>query len=297
MSDTINDSTIQRYLPIQQLLDQLNRRKEPSVEVVPGSPTPQGNIIVFPGSFNPPTNAHLAMLEQARVFGEQHGGALVYAALSTHITDKEQVQRPLLLERAALLQSIVSRYLRESGVLLLNRGLYVEQAEAIRAAFPGVAKLYFLVGFDKIVQIFDPRYYNDRDSALRELFALADVLVAPRAGAGERDLENLLAKPENRPFAQHVHALPLDTAYRDISSTRIRQDFEDHQQDVPPEVRDFIRESHAYESPQRLPDGTVLDRYGERARELEQLLNTERAGTSGDSSQSAPRPPQSGDSG
>ena len=297
MADIIDQQTLQRYLLIQQLLDQLSLWKEPSALVVPGSPVPQGNIIVFPGSFNPPTNAHLALLRQARAFGEKHGGAFVYAALSTHITDKEQVQRPLLLERVALLQTVISRRLREGGVLLLNRGLYVEQAEALRSTFPGVANLYFLVGFDKIVQIFDPRYYDDRDRALRDLFSLADILVAPRAGASEGDVEMLLAKSENVSFARHVHGLPLDTTYRDISSTRIRQDFQDHQEEVPPEVRVYIHESHAYEPPQPLPNGAVLDRYGERVQRLERLLKTARAGTPGDSFQSVPRPPRSIDNG
>ena len=38
-----------------------------------------------------------------------------------------------------------------------------------------------IYGYDKVVQIFDPRYYDDRDAALDRLFALSSLLVAPRA--------------------------------------------------------------------------------------------------------------------
>src|SRR6266480_6708318 len=91
--------TIQRFKRIQILLDQLDPQAPSRALVVPDSPTPEGKIIVFPGSFNPPTFAHLALLKQAWQFARVHGPMYIYAAISTQITDKERVQRPLLLDR------------------------------------------------------------------------------------------------------------------------------------------------------------------------------------------------------
>jgi nicotinamide-nucleotide adenylyltransferase len=264
--------TIQRFKRLQALLDQLDPGAPPQALIVPGSPTPEGNIIVFPGSFNPPTTAHLALLKQARQFAHSHGFAHLYAAISKRTTDKENVERPLLLDRIILLDTVLRHHVRHTGIMLLNRGLYVEQAEGVRASFPQVKKLYFLIGFDKIVQIFDPHYYKDRDAALHELFALAELLVAPRGGAGAAELTQLLDQPENQQFAQYVHALPLSAAYQNISSTRIRQGFEAHEQEVPPEVRRFIRETHAYMPPQEQADGSKIDYYGERMRAIEEAL-------------------------
>jgi nicotinamide-nucleotide adenylyltransferase len=266
--------TIQRFKQIQSLLDQLDPQAPPQALVVPGSPTPEGKIIVFPGSFNPPTLAHLALLKQAWQFARVHGFMHIYAALSTHITDKERVQRPLLLERINLLESVLRNHVRHTGIMLFNRGLYVEQAEAIHRAFPQVSMLYFLIGFDKIVQIFDPHYYKDRDQALHELFELADFLVAPRGEAGPEVLSMLLDRPENRPYAGHIHALPLSGAYRNISSTRIRQSPVAYEQEVPTEVLRFIRETHVYEPPLELQDGTKIDQYGERMRAIESALKS-----------------------
>src|SRR5215469_11306510 len=93
----ISAYTLQRYRRIQTLLNQLDPQAPSQALVLPSSPTPEETIIVFPGSFNPPTNAHLAMLKQAWQFARLHGPMNVYAALSRHITDKERVQRPLLL--------------------------------------------------------------------------------------------------------------------------------------------------------------------------------------------------------
>ena len=264
--------TTQRFKRVQALLDQLDPEAPPQALVLPGSPVPEGKIIVFPGSFNPPTTAHLALLKQAWQFAREHGPMHIYAAISTHITDKERVQRPLLLDRILLLETVLRHHVRHTGIMLFNRGLYVEQAEAVHNAFPQVMKLYFLIGFDKIVQIFDARYYKDRDVALHELFALAEFLVAPRREAGSAALTRLLDQPENRQFARHIHMLPLSAAYRDISSTRIRQDLAAHEQEVPPEVRRFIRETHAYEPPLKLPGSSEIDVYGERIRAIEAVL-------------------------
>src|SRR5579884_4330272 len=103
-------NTIERFKRVQTLLEQLNPEAAPQALLVPGSPIPRGNVIVFPGSFNPPTNAHLALLKQARHYGREHGGMHVYAAISKHTTDKENVQRPLLVDRVLLLEEIMQRY-------------------------------------------------------------------------------------------------------------------------------------------------------------------------------------------
>ena len=282
MNQYLYDSqdTIQQLKQIQALLDQLDPEAKPQALIVPGSPQPRGTIIVFPGSFNPPTIAHLALLKQAREFAlhqalpetNRSKTVLVYAAISRHIVDKEHVERPLMLDRIMLLQIILQRHLPGAGIMLFNRGLYVEQAEAVHTSFPEVERLFFLIGFDKIVQILDPRYYDNRDAALNELFKLAELLVAPRGGADADDLTDLLRQAQNQPFAQYIHALPFDPAYRDISSTRIRQQADEYSHDVPKEVQRFIRETHVYEPPVRQADGTEIDYYGERVKALEALL-------------------------
>ena len=282
MSVSIHASarTIQRFKQVQTLLEQLDPEAPPQALVVPGSPVPRGITIVFPGSFNPPTKAHLALLKQARNFahlhplapGQERQPIHLYAAISKHTIDKESVQRPLLLDRVMLLDAVLHRHLRHTGILLFNRGLYVEEAQAVRATFPEVTRLFFLIGFDKIVQILDPRYYENRDAALHELFELAELLVAPRGEAGVDALKALLGQPANQQFASHIHALPFSPAYRAISSTSIRQNPDAHLDEVPPEVQRFIQETHAYAAPQRLADGTQIDYYGERVKLLETLL-------------------------
>jgi nicotinamide-nucleotide adenylyltransferase len=266
--------TIQRFERIQFQLDQLEPEAPSQALVVPGSPIPERNIVVFPGSFNPPTAAHIALLQQAWQFARVHGLMRIYAALSTHITDKERVQRPLLLDRINLLETVLSKHVRHTGIMLFNRGLYVEQAEAVHRAFPQVTTLYFLIGFDKIVQIFDPHYYQDRDAALDELFELADFFVAPRGEGGPEVLGMLLDRPENRRYAGHVHNFSMNATYRDISSTRIREGVASHEMEIPSEVRRFIRETHVYEPPLEREDGSQIDQYGERIKVIESTLKS-----------------------
>ncbi len=289
--------TIHHFQQVQRLLDQLEPERQPEALIVPKSPVPRGEIIVFPGSFNPPTTAHLALMKQARQTAlhrseRSHRGnqtVQLFAAMSKLTVDKEHVERPLMLDRVILLNDLLERRLPHTGVMLFNRGLYVEQAEAVHRCFPRVKRLYFLIGYDKIVQILDPHYYADRDAALRDLFALAELLVAPRADFGPQALNELLQKPENQPFAQYIHPLPFTNAYRNVSSTHIRQHSSTYVHDVPHEVRRFMRKTRAYAPPLRLADGTEVDYYGERVKALQALLRNAAGEKSAYSSQSVSR--------
>jgi nicotinic acid mononucleotide adenylyltransferase len=272
----LSEETLQHFRHIQAELDQLDPAAEPQVHIVPDSPQPQGGVIVFAGSFNPPTNAHLGMLQQAQQYAQQHEAMQVYAALSKQTVDKESVERPLLLDRVMLLDDVLRQHLPHTGVLLFNRGLYVEQAQALHNAFPLVQRILFLMGFDKIVQIFDPHYYTDRDTALNQLFALAELLVAPRGNGGQNEIRALLQQPHNARFAPYVHILPFTNTYRNISSTRIRQGIPEAMQDVPEEVRRFIRETHVYAHPLQQPNQQGIDYYQERVNRLQALLRSTR---------------------
>ena len=268
----ISQRAVQNLKRIQCQLDRLQPGAAPKALVVPGSPQPRENILVFSGSFNPPTTAHLALLKQAQRFARQHEPMSLYVAFSTHTTDKEAVERPLLLDRVMLLKRLLHTRLPHAGILLLNRGLYIEQAEAIHTSFSHVRRIFFLMGFDKIVQILDPHYYDDRDRALLALFKLATLLVAPRGSAGEQELADLLRQPENKRFAGFIQSLPFDPAYRAISSTHVRQEGNKALHNVPQEVRQFIRETRAYAPPVRRSGGSIVDCYEERVKYLSKLV-------------------------
>ena len=131
-------------------------------------PTAERRIAILPGSFNPLHQGHAALAAAALA---TNAATEVWLGLARVTVDKEQIAGTLLEDRLVALQHFVQDQPRY-GVLLFNRGLYVDQALAAHARWPDLDTLLFLVGYDKIVQIFDPRYYDDRDAALRKLFSL-----------------------------------------------------------------------------------------------------------------------------
>jgi len=47
---------------------------------------------------------------------------------------------------------------------------------------------------DKVMQIFDPRYYQDRDTALKGLFTEVQLIAGSRGPLGEKELKEFLSK-------------------------------------------------------------------------------------------------------
>jgi nicotinamide-nucleotide adenylyltransferase len=253
-------------LTLHDALDALDPGGPPAARVLwpPGDPPSAGRAGVLAGSFNPPTLAHTALLEHAR---HEQGVAHAWFLLSKHIVDKERVTGVIMEDRLLLL-TLIAQSRAGFGVVLTNRGLYVDQALALRSVLGPAVEIIFVVGYDKIVQIFDPRYYTDREAALAQLFALASFLAAPRAGYTLDDLQHFLSRPENRRFAEGVRPLGFEQSLLTVSSTQVRALVAaggDYRPYVPREVAAFIEETGAYAGPRRLAGGDRVDAYAVRA--------------------------------
>jgi nicotinamide-nucleotide adenylyltransferase len=234
-------------------------------------------LLILTGSYNPPTSAHLALAEAGLQAIPQ---ASLFLALGTTIINKEQTERATLLDRLLLLD-LIARRSGQMGIFLTNQGLYVEQAKAARAAFPRASEIVFVVGFDKLEQIFDPRYYQHRDAALKDLFALARFLVAPRANHEAADVASLLSQPGNQEFQGFVRVLPFAADFRGVSSSQVRAAFQAAPPDLPPvslaallppEALAFASETGCYSPTELLADGEPIDRYGLRVALIDRAL-------------------------
>lgn len=234
------------------MLTFLDAEGPPAARLLAGAAPRGARLAVMSGSFNPPTRAHVGLAHAALAGGDVD--RLLFA-LAVRTIDKERIIGAPLAERCALLASLVAEEPR-FGAVACNRGLYLDQAIAIGAAF-APRDLAFVAGFDKIVQILDPKYYADRAAALHHLFTLARFLVAPRDGAGAAELALLFAQPENRPYAERVRFLPLSALEgreQRLSATLVRAALargEDVAWAVPPAILPALRRTDAYRT---LPD-------------------------------------------
>jgi nicotinamide-nucleotide adenylyltransferase len=178
------------------------------------------SVWLFSGTFNPLTLAHIALVRSAgRLAGAHHHMLWLLAVASI---EKESVARATLVDRLAHLLAYV-RAEPDSSVMVVNRGLYVEQVALLRSQLLTSSELVVLVGFDKIVQIFDPHYYQDRRAALDKLLSQARFVVAPRGPATSAELDALMSRPENQPYRGGVGYLPVASRYREDSATVARR--------------------------------------------------------------------------
>lgn len=229
--------------------DSLNRvgvGTAPSAALVSGPGAVRaGRVGILPGSFNPPTSAHVELARAAR---QRFRLDCVVFSLSSVIVDKERAGG-LCEEDRLLLLDLIAQGRDGLGSAVTNRGLYSDQVLGFRALLGRKTSIYFIVGMDKVLQIFDAKYYDDRGAALQTLFFDAHLIAANRAGWGQDDLRQLLEKKENQPYEGRVYPLALPPSLKDLSSTEIRDAAARAALDpdaVPDVVAEFIATTSAF---------------------------------------------------
>ncbi len=173
---------------------------------------------VLSSAFNPLTEAHAKMAELAL---REYQLGEVMLELSKMNVDK-RVYGASLAERLWMLKHFVaSRPALSVG--LCSHARFIDKAKAIREVYPEGTDIYFIVGYDTLVRVFDPKYYDDLDAELQELFEEAQFIAANRGQQTLDDVEAFLERPVCRPYADKVHLIELDSFHATLSSTLGRE--------------------------------------------------------------------------
>ncbi len=206
-------------MPVLDLLsaavDRLHAAESPSLWFAQRTELQPETLGVLSASFNPMTRAHESMLECAHARFGFDEWLLVLAVANV---DKAISGLPLEVRMHALLQWAAER---PASIALCSHGRFVDKLTAIRQHY-AAARVMFLVGYDTLVRLFDPRYYDDLDAALSTLFADCEFVAFNRADAEVSALQALLTRPDIRPFAGKVHVLALDSELAELSATQVR---------------------------------------------------------------------------
>ena len=151
-------------------------------------------IGAYPGTFNPPTVAHLAV---ARAALEQRHLDRVVLVLSRRPIDKEHVEVPTFDDRVAVARAVAS-----------DEGAWLDVAVTEHRLLVDIARGFdvLVMGADKWQQVVDPVYYGDVAARDRAVAALPELAIAPRAG---------LEVPPGC-------ALELDESHDAVSSSAVR---------------------------------------------------------------------------
>ncbi len=163
---------------------------------------PARRVAVFPGSFNPPTCAHLALAERAAEVMDEVIFVLPEAFPHKSFEGVGFAERLELLLKAAQHPRFT--------VASTPRGLFIEIARALRP-HRAEASLHFLCGRDAAERIVKWDYGEpDAFAGMLQEFQL---LVAARGGAYE-------PPPE---LAHGIAALDLERDYAEVSATEVRR--------------------------------------------------------------------------
>jgi len=128
-------------------------------------------IAVLVGAFDPPTNAHLAIVDAA---ARADGASGVLLLTKTLLARPPDELLPVT-KRLDVLRSIAEA--DDLGLAIANRGTYVDVAEALRLSGWEAS---FVIGSDKLVQLEDPSFYADGERGVARTFEEVRFLVVPR---------------------------------------------------------------------------------------------------------------------
>ena len=158
---------------------------------------------VLAGSFNPPTIAHVELVDAARF----HVNELLSVVPS--VLPHKQFFGATLEQRLDMLAAIES--MGRGSIASSEKGLFIDIARECREHYGPDTRLYFICGRDAAERILSWDY--GCEGVVEEMLGEFELLVAAREGEFKAPAE----------FEHRVHPLTLRAAHDQVSSTEVRE--------------------------------------------------------------------------
>lgn len=210
-------------------------------------PQGPGPVGIFPGSFDPPTTAHVRMARAAL-----DGSPLRSLIITFDLENVDKASHALPLADRIALACIAFRKIPRVGVAIASHGRFIEKARALRRSRSG-GGIWFVVGADTMERILQPGFYVDPGREIPELLRSARFAVFPRMGPAAR---------RERGGDDRARTVPLrlSSRLRGLSSTGVRRSLRAGRLpigDVPDETLFICRERGLYGRSRPPPAGVA----------------------------------------
>lgn len=205
------------YQEIAAALEALDAEAQPAAKRFdPGGPF-SAHVAVLPSAYNPPTIAHIHLLDG----GREAAGADTAAALLTTRNVAKGILGASLPQRVEMLLAV--HFERpEIAVMACNAARIVDQGLALRRGYAGI-EFDFVVGYDTLVRLFDPQYYSDMRAELLPFFAHHRIVATNRAEAGIEEVARFIHSAAGE-FEARIIVTEIDGHPAGLSSSAARAD-------------------------------------------------------------------------
>jgi len=233
-------------------------------------------VLILDSSFNPPHFGHAALVkksilyrfpEKSNVSTSTINRKSVLLLLSLKNADKKSADLRNYAERLDMIQLLASHISADYGIAcsigLTDKSLFAEKINAISEELnkPEV-KYTFLLGFDTLVRLLDPKYYPGQSvsSALKPLFSNSDCFILSRddkkyTQEEQRKYVQRFESPDSKiaissGLTRHLYLEKGDGPSLSISSSEIRSLIESRKEDWKKytyfDIADYIVENDLY---------------------------------------------------
>lgn len=193
-----------------------------SSETWPLQPTTKEicRVLILDSSFNPPTKAHTSLLKTSLAHYPKNYFDATLLLLSTKNVDK-QLTGASVLQRVEMMQLTAADY-PHAAVGLTTHGKFVDKASCIQGCYPDIPlELYFIMGYDTITRLLDPKYYLPLPlmDALGPFLNQCHLICADRGKGDDAFWEKV-----NKEFGMNsIQRIKLDPVCARLSSTMARK--------------------------------------------------------------------------
>jgi nicotinate (nicotinamide) nucleotide adenylyltransferase len=186
------------------------------------------SVGILPGSFNPPTIAHLELAQAAG----RSVDALIWVV--PRAFPHKDYSGATLEQRIEMLESAGLEI--PHAIAVTDQGLFIDIGRECREHYGTEARLAFVCGRDAAERILTWDY--GRPGVVEEMLGEFELLVAPRGGH--------FAPPAE--YRDRIHALEVGSGHEEVSSTEVRERIargEPWEHLVPERIRERVREIYS----------------------------------------------------
>lgn len=238
------------------LMRQFMASSESLVRISGNLTSMKGPLLVLDSSFNPPTLAHMSLIKAA--VSRYPSSPQVLLLLGTSNPDKPTQTPENYAHRLAMIQLFakeLSFVASQPVIALTKHSRFIDKVSDMQQLAPWKT-IVFLVGYDTLLRIFDPKYYleSEFDSAIQRLLTTAQFCCVarefntttsmPQVGSVATQLEFSKSVPQ---MAQYADRIVMVQPQSKVSSSQARKvaSASSHEQQSMPKLSDLVPKSIA----------------------------------------------------